>query len=48
MSLVFEEILKASQDPVGGTLATVVATGGTAPRKEGPKMLVIEWAFAST
>src|SRR5919108_5074774 len=42
MSLVFEEILKASQEPVGGSLATVVATEGTAPRKEGSKMLVIE------
>jgi xanthine dehydrogenase accessory factor len=42
MSLVFEEILKASQDPFRATLATVVATEGTAPRKEGSKMLVIE------
>jgi xanthine dehydrogenase accessory factor len=42
MSPVFQEILKASQEPVEGTLATVVATEGTAPRKEGSKMLVIE------
>jgi xanthine dehydrogenase accessory factor len=42
MSLVFEEILRASQEPLGGALATVVATEGTAPRKEGSKMLVIE------
>jgi xanthine dehydrogenase accessory factor len=42
MSLVFEEILRASREPLGGTLATVVATEGTAPRKEGSKMLVIE------
>ena len=42
MSLVFEEILRAAQDPCRATLATVVATEGTAPRKEGSKMLVIE------
>jgi xanthine dehydrogenase accessory factor len=42
MSLVFEEILRASQEPLGGALATVVATERTAPRKEGSKMLVIE------
>jgi xanthine dehydrogenase accessory factor len=42
MSLVFEEILRASQQPFAGALATVVATEGTAPRKDGSKMLVIE------
>jgi xanthine dehydrogenase accessory factor len=42
MSLVFEEILRASQEPSAGALATVVGTEGTAPRKDGSKMLVME------
>ncbi len=41
MRAVFDEILRASQEPLGVALATVVATEGTAPRKEGSKMLVI-------
>jgi xanthine dehydrogenase accessory factor len=42
MNLVFDEILRASQESSRAALATVVATEGTAPRKEGAKMLVIE------
>jgi xanthine dehydrogenase accessory factor len=42
MSLVFADILRASQQSSRAALATVVATEGTAPRKEGAKMLVIE------
>jgi xanthine dehydrogenase accessory factor len=42
MRLIFDEILRASEEPLGAALATVVATEGTAPRKEGAKMLVIE------
>jgi len=42
MNLVFDEILRASQQSSRAALATVVATEGTAPRKEGVKMLVIE------
>jgi xanthine dehydrogenase accessory factor len=42
MNLVFDEILTASQESSRAALATVVATEGTAPRKEGSKMLVIE------
>jgi xanthine dehydrogenase accessory factor len=41
MRIVFEDILRALQEPSGAALATVVATEGTAPRKEGAKMLVI-------
>lgn len=41
MKALFDEILRASQDPAGACLATVVATEGTAPRKEGSRMLVI-------
>jgi xanthine dehydrogenase accessory factor len=41
MRIVFDAILRASQEPSGAALATVVATEGTAPRKEGSKMLVI-------
>jgi xanthine dehydrogenase accessory factor len=40
MRIVFEEILRALQEPSGAALATVVATEGTTPRKEGAKMLV--------
>jgi xanthine dehydrogenase accessory factor len=42
MGLVYDDILRASQESAGAALATVVATEGTAPRKEGSKMLVIE------
>jgi xanthine/CO dehydrogenase XdhC/CoxF family maturation factor len=42
MSLAFDEILRASQQSSRAALATVVATEGTAPRKEGAKMLVTE------
>ncbi|MCZ6623559.1 MAG: XdhC family protein [Deltaproteobacteria bacterium] len=41
MKEIFEEILRASRDSSDASLATVVATEGTAPRKEGSKMLVI-------
>lgn len=41
MQAIFEEILKVSGDPASAALATVVATEGTAPRKEGSKLLVI-------
>jgi xanthine dehydrogenase accessory factor len=40
MRAVFDDILQALQEPSGAALATVVATEGTAPRKEGCKMLV--------
>jgi xanthine dehydrogenase accessory factor len=42
MNLVFDEILRTAQQSSRAALATVVATEGTAPRKEGAKMLVIE------
>src|SRR4029453_18977185 len=42
MNLVFDEILRASQESSRAALATVIATEGTTPRKEGAKMLVIE------
>jgi xanthine dehydrogenase accessory factor len=42
MNLVFDDILRAAQQSSLAALATVVATEGTAPRKEGAKMLVIE------
>src|SRR5262245_9147997 len=42
MRPIFDDILRASQESLGAALATVVATEGTAPRKEGSKMLVIE------
>jgi len=38
---IFNEVLSAAQDSSDACLATVVATEGTAPRKEGSKMLVI-------
>jgi len=41
MQAIFEEVLKVSQEPTAAALATVVATEGTAPRKEGSKLLVI-------
>ncbi len=41
MREIFDNLLRAMQDPSGACLATVVATEGTAPRKEGCKMLVI-------
>jgi len=37
----FEDILKACQDPSRACLATVITTEGTAPRKEGSKMLIV-------
>jgi xanthine dehydrogenase accessory factor len=42
MNLVFDEILRASRQSSPAALATVIATEGTAPRKEGAKMLVID------
>jgi xanthine dehydrogenase accessory factor len=41
MKTIFDEILRAAQDPSGACLATVIATEGTAPRKEGSKMLIL-------
>jgi xanthine dehydrogenase accessory factor len=41
MKEIFADILKACQDPSGACLATVIATEGTAPRKEGSKMLIV-------
>lgn len=41
MKEIFNEVLRAAQDSSDACLATVVATEGTAPRKEGSKMLVI-------
>lgn len=41
MKDLFDDLPRASQHPAGACLATVVATEGTAPRKEGAKMLVI-------
>ena len=41
MKEIFNEVLSAAQDSSDACLATVVATEGTAPRKEGSKMLVI-------
>jgi xanthine dehydrogenase accessory factor len=41
MKEIFDEIVRAAQQPPGATLATVIATEGTAPRKEGSKMLII-------
>ena len=42
MNVVFDEILRAAQESSRAALATVIATEGTAPRKEGAKMLVME------
>jgi xanthine dehydrogenase accessory factor len=42
MRLAYDDILRALPESSGAALATVVATEGTAPRKEGSKMLVIE------
>jgi xanthine dehydrogenase accessory factor len=42
MNLVFDEILRAARGSARAALATVIATEGTAPRKEGAKMLVLE------
>ena len=42
MNLVFDEILRVAQESSRAALATVIATEGTAPRKEGAKMLVLE------
>jgi xanthine dehydrogenase accessory factor len=42
MNLVFDEILRVSRESSRAALATVIATEGTTPRKEGAKMLVIE------
>jgi xanthine dehydrogenase accessory factor len=42
MSLLFDDILRVSQESSRAALATVVETQGTAPRKEGSKMLVVE------
>jgi len=41
MKEIFDELLRASQSATPAAVATVVATEGTAPRKEGSKMLVI-------
>jgi len=41
MKQILDDLLRASQDPASSCLATVVATEGTAPRKEGSKMLII-------
>jgi xanthine dehydrogenase accessory factor len=42
MKDIFEDLLRAAQNSNGACLATVVATEGTAPRKEGSRMLVID------
>jgi xanthine dehydrogenase accessory factor len=42
MSVVFDEILRVAHGASRAALATVIATEGTAPRKEGAKMLVVE------
>ena len=42
MNVVFDEILRAARGSACAALATVIATEGTAPRKEGAKMLVME------
>ncbi len=42
MKEIFNGILKARENASSAALATVVATEGTAPRKEGSKMLVID------
>src|SRR5262245_18217419 len=42
MKQLWDDILKASENPSKAYLATVIATEGTAPRKEGSKMLIIE------
>lgn len=41
MKQLWEEILTAGDGPSGSCLATVIATEGTAPRKEGSKMLIV-------
>ena len=41
MQEILEDFVKILENPSGACLATVVATEGTAPRKEGSKMLVI-------
>jgi len=41
MKDIFEDLSKAAQNSSGACIATVVRTEGTAPRKEGAKMLVI-------
>jgi xanthine dehydrogenase accessory factor len=41
MKQFWEEILNASESPTPSCLATVIATEGTAPRKEGSKMLIV-------
>ena len=42
MKQLWNDILKASENSSKAYLATVIATEGTAPRKEGSKMLIIE------
>ena len=42
MKDIFEDLSKAAQSPGGACIATVVRTEGTAPRKEGAKMLIID------
>ncbi|HEY6368099.1 MAG TPA: XdhC family protein, partial [Candidatus Binatia bacterium] len=41
MKHLWNDILKASEDSSQAYLATVIATEGTAPRKEGSKMMII-------
>jgi xanthine dehydrogenase accessory factor len=41
MNAILNEILRASQDSSGACLATVIATEGTTPRKEGSKMVLL-------
>jgi len=42
MKDIFEDLSKAAHSPGGACIATVVRTEGTAPRKEGAKMLIID------
>jgi xanthine dehydrogenase accessory factor len=42
MNVVFDEILRVAQGASRAALATVIATEGTAPRKEGAKMVVMD------
>src|SRR5262249_61208459 len=42
MKQLWNDILKASENSSRAYLASVIATEGTAPRKEGSKMLIIE------
>jgi xanthine dehydrogenase accessory factor len=42
MKEIFEDLFKAAQNRAAACIATVVRTEGTAPRKEGAKMLIID------